>query len=256
MNEVQAAPHGAHDVILEMRDVHAAYHGDISILNGLSLEARRGQITGIIGPNGAGKSTALKTLYGFLHPSAGEIRLRGERVNRLPPWEMVTRGVSFVPQNRSLFNDLSVEDNLRLGCWHFRRDKARVSQGLARVYEMFPILAEKRTDLAGSMSGGQQRFLELARSLILEPEVVLLDEPTAMIAPRISRELYEFIRALPEQGVTVVLVDQNVRQCVEVSDYVYVLDLGRNRAEGNRERFGGDEDLRAMIQEWLDYQID
>ena len=244
------------EIVLEMRDVHAAYHGDISILNGLSLKARRGQITGIIGPNGAGKSTALKTLYGFLRPTKGEILHRGEPVNQLQPWDMVTRGVSFVPQNRSLFNDLSVEDNLRLGCWNFRRDTARMQQGLARIYDMFPILAEKRKDLAGSMSGGQQRFLELGRSLILEPEVVLLDEPTAMIAPKISRELYDFIRDLPAKGVTVVLVDQNVRQCVEVSDHVYVFDLGRTRAEGDRAQFGDDADLRAMIQEWLDYQID
>ena len=131
-----------------------------------------------------------------------------------------------------------------------------MQQGLARIYDMFPILAEKRKDLAGSMSGGQQRFLELGRSLILEPEVVLLDEPTAMIAPKISRELYDFIRDLPAKGVTVVLVDQNVRQCVEVSDHVYVLDLGRTRAEGDRAQFGDDADLRAMIQEWPDYQID
>ena len=244
------------DVVLEMRDVHAAYHGDISILNGLSLQARSGQITGIIGPNGAGKSTALKTLYGFLHPTAGEVLHRGDSVERMAPWDMVSRGVAFVPQSRSLFNDLSVEDNLRLGCWCFRKDATRMLQALERIYGMFPILADKRKDPAGSMSGGQQRFLELGRALVLEPEIVLLDEPTAMIAPKVSRELYDFIRGLPDDGVTVVLVDQNVRQCVEVSDYVYVLDLGRVRAEGAREQFGGDAQLRAMIQEWLDYQID
>lgn len=249
-----AADSGA--VTLEMRDVHAAYHGDISILNGLSLQARRGQVTGIIGPNGAGKSTALKTLYGFLHPTAGEVVHRGESVGRMAPWDMVARGVAFVPQNRSLFNELSVEDNLRLGCWSFRNDAARMRAALERIYAMFPILADKRKDPAGSMSGGQQRFLELGRALVLEPEIVLLDEPTAMIAPKVSRELYDFIRELPAQGVTVVLVDQNVRQCVDVSDYVYVLDLGRVRAHGAREEFGGDAELRAMIQEWLDYQVD
>ncbi len=246
----------ADDIVIEMSDVYAAYHGDISVLNGLSLKVRRGVVTGIIGPNGAGKSTALKTMYGFLTPSRGEIRLRGEVVNGRSPSEMVTRGVSFVPQNRSLFNDLSVEDNLRLGCWHFRRDKPRVQQALDRVYEMFPALREKRADLAGTMSGGQQRFLELGRSLVLEPEIVLLDEPTAMIAPRLSRELYDFIAGLPEHGITVVLVDQNVRQCAAVSDHIYVLDLGATRAEGSRETFGDDQQLREMIQEWLDYQID
>jgi len=244
------------DTVLELRDVHAGYHGDIMVLNGLSLKARAGTITGIIGPNGAGKSTALKTLYGFLDPMRGDVLLRGERVNGLSPSQMVSRGVSFVPQNRSLFNELSVEDNLRLGCWHFRRDKARTANALERVYDMFPVLRERRSTLAGALSGGQQRFLELARSIVLEPEVVLLDEPTAMIAPKLSRELYDFIAGLPAQGITVVLVDQNVRQCAAVSDYVYVLDLGTNRAEGTREAFGGDADLREMIQEWLDYQVD
>ena len=244
------------DIILEMVDVHAAYQGDISVLNGLGLKVRRGMITGIIGPNGAGKSTALKTLYGFLRPSRGEIRHKGERINGAPPSEMVGRGVSFLPQNRSLFNDLSVEDNLRLGGWVIRNDKARMNEALDRAYEMFPILKDKRHDAAGSMSGGQQRFLELARALIVDPEVVLLDEPTAMIAPKVSRELYEFIARLPAKGITVVLVDQNIRQCAAVSDYLYVLDLGANRAEGTSTSFGDDEALKEMIQEWLDYQID
>lgn len=242
--------------ILEMKDVHAAYHGDISVLNGVTLSARRGQITGIIGPNGAGKSTALKTMCGFLTPSRGEIRLRGELINGVAPSDMVRRGVSFVPQNRSLFNDLSVEDNLRLGCWPFRRDKGRVSAALDRIYGMFPILRDKRRDRAGSMSGGQQRFLELGRSLVLDPEIVMLDEPTAMIAPKISRELYEFIAGLPAQGITVILVDQNVRQCAAVSDHIVVLELGATRAEAPASSFGDDADLKRMIEEWLDYQID
>lgn len=243
-------------VPLELDSVHAAYHGDISVLNGLSLKVREGVITGIIGPNGAGKSTALKTLYGFLKVSKGEIRHKGKRINGAAPSAMVGRGVSFVPQNRSLFNELSVEDNLRLGGWLIRSDKARMAEALERSYEMFPILKDKRHDPAGAMSGGQQRFLELARALVIDPEIVLLDEPTAMLAPKVSRELYDFISALPEKGVTVVLVDQNVRQCAAVSDYLYVLDLGANRAEGASADFGDDEGLKAMIQEWLDYQID
>jgi branched-chain amino acid transport system ATP-binding protein len=254
--ESSAAADKASDAILEMEDVHAAYHGDISVLNGLSLKARRGLITGIIGPNGAGKSTALKTIYGFLRPTRGEVRHKGDRINGIPPFEMVSRGVSFVPQSRSLFNGLSVEDNLRLGGWQIRKDSARMSAALERAYDMFPILKDKRRDAAGSMSGGQQRFLELARALIVDPEVIFLDEPTAMIAPRLSRELYEFIARLPDEGITVVLVDQNVRQCAAVSDYLYVLDLGTNRAEGTSASFGDDENLKAMIQEWLDYQID
>ena len=241
---------------MELRAVDVAYHGDISVLKGLSLRFGEGKITGIIGPNGAGKSTALKTLYGFLRPSKGDIILRGERVNGLPPYEYISRGVAYVPQNRSLFNELSVEDNLRLGCWAFRNEKRRVADALERAYHHFPMLKERRSSLAGTLSGGQQRVLELGRSLALEPSIVLLDEPTAMIAPRLSREIYDFIKTLPQSGISVVLVDQNIRQCVAASDYLYVLDLGRVRAEGDRARFGDDRQLRDMISEWLDYQID
>ena len=242
--------------LMEMRDVYVSYHGDISILNGLSLNIPEGKITGIIGPNGAGKSTALKTLYGFLKPQRGEIRLAGERIDGLEPYQFIERGIAYVPQNRSLFNDLSVEDNLRLGCWVFRKDKARMARALERAYAQFPILKQKRKDMAGSMSGGQQRFLELARALALEPKIVMLDEPTAMIAPKLSQELYAFIKALPEQGVTVILVDQNVRQCVNISDHVYILELGQNKADGDAADFKGDSRLREMIAEWLDYRID
>jgi len=244
------------EFVMELRDVHVAYHGDIAILNGLSLGIRRGRVTGIIGPNGAGKSTALKTLYGFLRPLRGDIFLKGERVTGRAPFELANRGVGYVPQNRSLFNELTVEDNLKLGCWPFRRDRRRMTDALEKTYARFPILKEKRRDLAGSMSGGQQRFLEIGRTLVLDPEIILFDEPTAMIAPRISREIYEFIRALPEHGITVVLVDQNVRQCAAVSDHIYVIDLGRARGEGERATFATDTQLRAMIAEWLDYQID
>lgn len=246
----------APEIVMELRGVDVAYHGDIRILQGLNLRVPRGRITGVIGPNGAGKSTALKTLYGFLTPSRGDVLLRGERVNGMPPYEYIRRGVAYVPQHRSLFNDLSVEDNLRLGCWAFRGDKRRMAAALERAYAQFPMLKEKRRDPAGSMSGGQQRFLELGRALALEPEVILLDEPTAMIAPRLSLEIYEFVRGLPAAGITVVLVDQNVRQCVAVADHLYVLELGQNKAEGEASRFAEDAQLKAMIAEWLDYQID
>ncbi|MDS1135158.1 ABC transporter ATP-binding protein [Nitratireductor indicus] len=244
------------DVLLGLEDVSVAYHGDITILDHVNIAARKGMVTGIIGPNGAGKSTALKTLYGFLKPTTGHIRYKGESLNGKPPYTFIERGIAFVPQNRSLFGDLSVEDNLRLGCWVFRSDNQRVQRVLDVAYSQFPILADKRNDPASSLSGGQQRFLELARALALEPEVVLLDEPTAMIAPKLSREIYDFIRELPSRGITVILVDQNVRQCAAVSDYLYVLELGRNKAEGGRDMFEGDSALHSLIEEWLEYKID
>ncbi len=242
--------------LMEMRDAWVAYQGDISILRGLNLAVRRDRITGIIGPNGAGKSTALKALYGFLHPQRGEIYLEGARVTGMAPHEFIRHGIAYVPQHRSLFDELSVEDNLKLGCWSFRRDKARMAAALEKVYERFPLLRERRRNRAATLSGGQQRFLELARAMVLEPKIMMLDEPTAMIAPRVSQELYEFIAGLPGQGITVILVDQNVRSCVRVSDHVYILDLGQNRAEGDAADFAGDSQLREMIAEWLDYRID
>jgi branched-chain amino acid transport system ATP-binding protein len=242
--------------VLELRSVDVAYHGDIRILQGLSLAVRPGRITGVIGPNGAGKSTALRTLYGLLKPVAGEVVVDGEVVTGLPPWRFIERGIALVPQGRSLFNELSVEDNLRLACWSFRRDKGRVEAALQRTYAQFPVLKERRGQAAGAMSGGQQRFLELGRALALEPRVVLLDEPTAMIAPRFAAEIYEFIHALPRQGITVLLVDQNVRQCVRVADHLYVLELGRNKVDGSAAAFTKDADLRNLIAEWVDYRID
>jgi len=242
--------------VLELRAVDVAYHGDIRILQGLSLAVRPGQITGVIGPNGAGKSTALRALYGLLRPVAGDVLLDGEVVTRMPPWQFIDRGITLVPQNRSLFNELSVEDNLRLACWSFRRDKPRVAEALERAYAQFPVLKERRRQAAGAMSGGQQRFLELGRALALKPRAVLLDEPTAMIAPRFAAEIYEFIHGLPAQGITVLLVDQNVRQCVRVADHLYVLELGKNKVDGSAADFSKDADLRSLIAEWVDYRID
>ena len=195
-------------------------------------------------------------MYGFLHPTKGSIMLEGKDISALPPYDMLGHGIAFVPQNRRLFNDLTVEDNLRLGCWKFRSDKAKVNKVLDKIYTQFPILKEKRIDLAGSLSGGQQRFVELGRALVVEPKIIMLDEPTAMIATKVSREIYDFIETLPEQGITVILVDQNVRQCVNVSDFIYILDLGRNRGQGTAESFSRDDKLREIVAEWLDYQID
>lgn len=242
--------------LIRMDGVHVAYNGDIMVLQGIDLEVRRGQVTGIVGPNGAGKSTVLKTIFGLLPVKSGSVHLGERDITRLKAHQRALEGIAFVPQNRATFADLSVEDNLLLGCWPFRHDKARIARALESVYVRFPILKEKRRDMARSMSGGQQRFVEIARALIVEPDVILLDEPTAMIAPRISKEIYALIRQLADDGATVLLVDQNVRQCVNISDRLYVLELGRNKAEGSREEFASDTQLRDLVAEWVNYKID
>ncbi|MEI2417452.1 ABC transporter ATP-binding protein [Orrella sp. JC864] len=244
------------DAVLSLNEATVAYHGDITILNRVSIAARKGCITGIIGPNGAGKSTVLKTLFGFLPLRHGSIVLGGQDISREPASRRAGRGMAYVPQSRSLFADLSVEDNLLLGCWPFRKDRARVRRRIDAVYSRFPILAEKRRDPVSSMSGGQQRFVEFGRALLIEPSVILLDEPTAMLAPRISKEIYALVRGLADEGMTVVLVDQNVRRCAEIADHLYILELGRNKAEGDRQAFEQGAGLRDMVATWMDYRID
>ena len=244
------------DAFLSLNGVTVAYHGDITILNQVNVKAQRGQVTGIIGPNGAGKSTVLKTMFGFLPLRAGSIVLNGRDISREHANTRAGAGVAFVPQNRSLFGELSVQDNLELGCWPFRRDKKLVRERIDAVYQRFPILADKRKDPVSSMSGGQQRFVEFGRALLIKPSVILLDEPTAMLAPKISKEIYGLIRGFADDGMTVVLVDQNVRRCAEVSDYLYILELGRNKAEGGRDAFAEGAGLRQMVATWMDYKID
>jgi branched-chain amino acid transport system ATP-binding protein len=244
------------EAALSLDGVTVAYHGDITVLNGITIHARAGEVTGIIGPNGAGKSTALKTMFGFLKPRAGRVLLGTRDITGLPSHQRAGAGVSVVPQNRSLFGDLSVEDNLILGCWSFKRDKPRVKRRLDAAYTRFPALADRRHAAASSLSGGQQRFVEIARALLIEPAIVLFDEPTAMLAPKISHEVYRLIRALADEGTAVVLVDQNVRRCAEVSDYMYILELGRNKAGGRRDEFAEGTSLRSMVASWMDYRID
>jgi branched-chain amino acid transport system ATP-binding protein len=241
---------------LTMENVKVAYNGDITVLNGVNLSVRPGQVTGIIGPNGAGKSTVLKTLFGLLRTREGTIKLGDTDITNRKAFQRALDGIAFVPQNRSVFTDLSVMDNLELGCWPFRRDKARIARAVEEVFDRFPVLAERRDTRAGAMSGGQQRFLEIARALVIEPRVILLDEPTAMIAPKISKEIYALISSLAQRGATIVLVDQNVRSCAAIADYLYILELGRNKAEGDRASFDSDSSLRDMVSEWMNYKID
>lgn len=248
------APEG--NAVVTAHDMQAAYAGDLMVLQGTSITLRRGQVSGIIGPNGAGKSTALKALVGLLRLRRGRIALDGEDITALAASERAAKGVAFVPQHRSTFGELSVDDNLRLGAWSFRRDKPRMAQALERVYAQFPALAAKKREQARALSGGQQRFLEIARALMLAPRVVLFDEPTAMIAPKAAKEIYAFIRTLADGGTTVALVDQNVRSCAAIADHLYILELGRNKAEGTREQFNSDDALRDMVAEWVAHRVD
>lgn len=244
------------DPILELRNASVSYSGDITILQDLSIRVRKNSITGIIGPNGAGKSTALKTMYRMLNVAAGDLLFDGQVITRLDQTELIRRGIAFVPQNHSIFGGLSVRDNLILGAWSIRKERVRIEEAIDRIYGIFPMLAEKDRAAAGTLSGGQQRFLEIGRSLMTDPKVILFDEPSAMIAPKFSKEIYQFLLLLKEQGKTVVLVDQNVRQCVNVSDHLYVLELGRNKIDCSTDSMNSNAEMMDLISGWIAHKVD
>ncbi|MGD2271330.1 MAG: ABC transporter ATP-binding protein [Desulfobacterales bacterium] len=236
--------------MLEAHDLTVAYYGDIHILKNVSFSAQEGRVTAVIGPNGAGKSTLLKTLYGVLKPKAGTIRLKSRDVTQLKVHEFIRSGMAYVPQLRSIFPELTVEENLQLGTWIFKKDKPRVKEVLQRTYERFPSLAQKRNTRAGLLSGGQQKILEIGRSLLTGPSICLLDEPSATLAPRIANQIYRTIQELKADNITIVMVDQKVRQAFEIADYVYVLELGQNKIDGSKMDFEGG--LKDVIRGWLD----
>ena len=234
---------------LEIRDVVSGY-GKIEIIHGVSMRAEKAKIICIIGPNGAGKSTLLKTIFGILKPWRGSILYEGEEITGLRPYTLIKKGISYVLQRRSVFPYLTVEENLRMGAWTIRKNKESAQEAIEENYKRFPILRERRNVRAGSLSGGEQRMLELARALITRPRLLLLDEFSAGLAPIIARQVYEEAERLKEEeGITIVAVDQNVRQAMKVADYVYVLELGRNKYEGAKEEF--ETRLRELIKDWL-----
>jgi branched-chain amino acid transport system ATP-binding protein len=234
---------------LTARNLVAGYLPDSNILKGVSVDVVPGQVRCMLGPNGTGKSTLLKVLFGFLRPREGEIRLAGRLIRGFGAHEMGRKGVAYLPQRPSVFPFLSVEVNLRLGAWLYRGDRRRVDEGIERACARFPILRERRRDAAGTLSGGQQRQLEIARSLMNDPVCFLIDEPTASVEPRVAAQTYEFIKDLASQGKAVLLVDQSIKRALEIADYVYVMRTGTLFAEGPRGDFGGDTE--ALVARWL-----
>jgi len=235
--------------LLELAGVVAGYVEGIDILNGLSLGVERGTVTGIIGPNGAGKSTLLKTIFGFLHPRSGRIVFDGHHVGHLPPHALKRLGIGYVPQGANVFPQLTVHENLQIGTWVFRHDRARVEGMLERAYAAFPRLREKRHLRATVLSGGEAKMLSVAKELVTEPSLLLVDEPSAGLAPRIAEQVYERLREVQAAGVTILLVDQNITKAVESSDYLYMLEIGRVRREGPRHAFA--DQLREIIRDSL-----
>lgn len=224
--------------MLEVKDLYVGYYEDLHILQGIDLQAEEGKITTILGSNGVGKSTLLKAMYGFLIPQRGQVLVNGQDITRTKTHERIDLGISYIPQQPGVFQYMSVEENLLMGAWTFRSDKERIAAKLEENFERFPVLREKRDAKAGDLSGGQQRMVEIGRTLMTDPKVMLVDEPTAGLAKLLSEEVYRMLARLRDkEGLTIVLVDQEIRHALKIADYVYILELGRNKFEGTPEEF-------------------
>jgi branched-chain amino acid transport system ATP-binding protein len=216
--------------VLETADLHVAY-GKVEAVRGVSLTMQQGQIVAVIGPNGAGKTTLLGALIGLL-PSRGLVAHDGVDLRRLDVEERVERGLCLVPERRELFGEMSVADNLELGAYTHRRDRAGTRRNLDMVYQRFPPLAQRRGQLAGTLSGGERQMLALGRALMARPRLLLLDEPSLGLAPLMVREILRIVASLRELGVSILLVEQNARAALQTADYGYVLEMGEITHQG------------------------
>ena len=230
--------------LLEVGDLSVSY-GKIEAVSGVSLRVGQGEIVTVIGPNGAGKTTLLSAVMGVL-PARGSIRIDGDAVGSGVIADRIGRGVCLVPETRALFGSMSVEDNLRLGAFRFHRAPARArATALEEVYALFPRLRERRTQTAGTLSGGERQMLALGRALMGRPRLLMLDEPSLGLAPLIVREVFRTIAALRDQGVAILLVEQNARAALRVADRAYVLELGRVAIEGRAAELATDPRVAA-----------
>lgn len=231
--------------LLEVEELVVGYGAGPDILTGLSLSIEEGTSYCIVGPNGAGKSTLLRAIAGFLPPRAGEVRLEGTRMNGSRPDQMLASGVCFVPQDASLFPTMTVKENLTMG-GYLIEDRAVLKERLQSVYEAFPVLAERRSQHAGTLSGGEQQMVTLGRALMIEPRVVMIDEPSLGLAPMIADQIFEKVTGFKDLGITVVLVEQNVVKGLETVDWGFVLDLGSLEFEGPADRILADPRIRDL----------
>lgn len=234
---------------LEVKNLTSGYVKEVSILRDVNIVAKEGALTGIIGPNGAGKSTLLKTIYGYLHPSEGDVLHHGQSIKGLKPDQMLGQGIAHLIQGHSVFPAMTVEENLELGGWIIKHDRTALDRALDEVYTHYPILKNRRKVVAGTLSGGEQRTLEIARLTMTKPRTILIDEPSVGLMPKLVDTVYEEIVKLKELGYTILIVDQKVHKAVDVVDYIYVLRLGRNSHHGPKEDFV--DTIEDIIKEWI-----
>jgi branched-chain amino acid transport system ATP-binding protein len=222
---------------LQAQDIVAGYFPGVNILNGANLHADQGELVGIIGPNGAGKSTLLKAMFGLLKVGSGQVTLGGENITNMRADELVRLGVGYVPQTENIFPSLTIEENLQMGSY---QQPKRFAKRFQRVSELFPMLSERRAQRAGSLSGGERQMVAMGRALMMKPRVLLLDEPSAGLSPALQDDVFIRVRDINATGVTVVMVEQNARRCLQIVDRAYVMDQGKNAYTGTGSELAND----------------
>ncbi|MCI1831980.1 MAG: ABC transporter ATP-binding protein [Bifidobacterium sp.] len=248
-----SSPADAAQPLVEARDLVAGYLPGVNILNGASLTLYDGEIVGIIGPNGAGKSTLLKALFGLVHISSGSLTLHGEEISNMRADRLVSRGVGFVPQTENVFPTLSVEENMQMGAYQAPK---MFTERFDYVTAIFPTLGKRRSQSAGSLSGGERQMVAMGRALMMKPSVLLLDEPSAGLSPMLQDETFIRVRQVNKAGVSVVIVEQNARRCLQICDRGYVLDQGRNAYSGKGRELLNDPKVVSLYLGNLEEEVE
>ena len=231
-------------LLLKADGIHAGY-GKLEILHGVSLHVRPQEMVCVIGPNGAGKSTAFKTIVGLLHPKSGRVLFNGRDITGLLPYEVLRLGLAYVPQGRIVFPQMTVLENLEMGAY-IENKPARIKEAFQRVYSLFPILEERKRQLAGSLSGGEQQMVAIGRALMTTPKLILLDEPSLGLSPKFVSLIFEKLLEMKRAGYTIMVVEQNAAKALSVADRGYVLELGQNRFEGTGQTLLNDPEVKRM----------
>jgi branched-chain amino acid transport system ATP-binding protein len=220
-------------------------YGKIEILHGVNMEIQDNQMTVIIGPNGAGKSTIFRAIFGILKVWGGKISYNDDNISNLNPSSLLKKGISYVPQGRNIFPLMTIQENLEMGAY-IRKDSGRIQKDIEDVYERFSILGERRNEEARNFSGGQQQMLEMGRALLLDPDFIMLDEPSLGLAPKVAEEIFDEILKIKESGKTIMMVEQNAKRALELADYAYVLELGKNKYEGPAKEIMENEKVKKL----------
>ena len=232
--------------LLKISTIETLYYDRIYALHGLSLEVKEKEIFTVLGPNGAGKSTLLKTIAGLLkdQPNKGTIEFMGKRIHRLPPEHIARLGVVYVPEDRGLFRELTVKENLDLGCWG--RKGPGIQEDIAIIYQLFPILKARTKQQAETLSGGEQQMLAMARAMLRRPKLLMLDEPSLGLAPKVGREVYDALFKISQAGTTILLVEQNAKMALRIASFGYIMESGRIVLEGTAQELQDNEDVQEL----------